>query len=241
MNKFNELSKYKKLGLITLLLVLLLIVGFVVGKLNNKQTGEIILNKEDFAGLIKNDYTVESINDLNKELEINIKGDLDKNNVKELALLLNKKNLGSGWEKEKITVNIFGSYSNSFEKTEFYQIGLIYRLVIDTEKANAGISEYVTVPAVEKTDNLVEYSKGDIIDNEGHLIISLNMDVSKDDDDLTEVVQQAKTFTIFFRETNKDKDIKSIELRINPNDSEKKYNFHTEYENVLEVIDVLSF
>lgn len=239
---FNDLSNWKKIFIIILITMLLGIAGVLLGSLLNNNSNKIIINKDNLLNLIKAEYSVENIKESENEktLEFAIKGSLEKTDLEELSKNLNEKNIKSGWGKEQIIVNIFNLESPTTEKKEFYMENLLNRIVIDSEKAEANISEYVNVPSVEKTDILVDYSKATIENNNGNLILSMDMDVSKNEDDLVDVVQQAKTFTIFFRESNKDKDIKSIELRLNPNDAQKKYNFHTEYENILEVIEVLS-
>lgn len=241
MEKFNNLSKGKKAGVIAGVLALLIVLGVGIGTLMGGKTKGVVLSKDNLANLVETEYTVETLNQSKdgKELEVNIKGDLQKKDLEHLAKALNEKNKASGWNKEEITVNIFGSASETVDKTDFFVDGLLYTVVLNAEKSNADLSEYVSVPAVEKTDTLVEYSKGNLTAKDGNLVLSLDMDLSKNSENLTDVVQQAKTFAILFRETNKDKEIKSIELKLNPNDNEKKYNFHTEFENVLEVIDVL--
>lgn len=241
MEKFKNLSKSKKAGVFAIGLAVLVVLGMVVGTLMGDKTKDVVLSKENLTGLVDKAYTVETLNQSNdgKQLELTIKGDLEKSDLENLIKSLNEKNKLSGWNKEQIAINVFANDAEKTEKTDFYVEGLINRVFLNVEKSKADISTYTNVPAVEKTDTLVEYSKGDLKANDGNLVLSLDMALSKDEDNVADVVQQLKTFSILFRETNSDKDIKSIELNVNPNDNERKYNFNTNFENIVEVIDVL--
>lgn len=241
MEKFKNLSKGKKAGVFAIGLAILVVLGVVAGTLMGGKTKDVVLSKENLTGLVDTAYTVETLNESKdgKKLEVTVKGDFEQTDLEKLAKELNEKQKISNWGKQKITVNVFAKDAKSTEKNDFFVEGLTNRVVINVEKSKADISSYSNVPAVEKTDNIVEYSKGEIQANDGNLVLSLDMDLPKDDDKIVEVAQQLKTFTILFRETNSDKEIKSVELNVNPNHNEKKYNFNTNFENIIEVVNVL--
>lgn len=241
MEKFNNLSKGKKTGVIAGVFALLVVVGILAGTLLGGQTKQVVLNKENLSNLIEKEYSVATLKESQdgKSLEVAINGELEDEDLKTLSKNLNEKNVSAGWNKEVITVNVFSKDSKAVDKNKFYVDGLMYRVVLNTEKSNADISEYVSIPAVEKTDALVDYANGSVVSKDGHVELSLDMDLANVKDDVLKVAQQAKTFSILFRETNSDKNIDSMEIKLNPNDNENKFNYHTEFENTVEVINCL--
>lgn len=241
MEKFKNLSKGKKAGVYAIGLAVLVALGAGAGLLLGNKTKDAVISKENLAGLTTTNYTVEALNESKdgKKLEVAIKGDFAEKDLEDLAKALKEKHAVAKWKSEEIAVNVFAKDSKTTEKSDFFVEGLTNRIVVNVEKAKADISSYSNVPAVEKTDALVDYSKGEVQANDGNVILTLDMDVAKDEEKIVDVVQQLKTFAILFRETNSDKEIKSVELHVNPNDNELKYNFNTNFENILEVINVL--
>ena len=226
-------SKTKKI-----LFLISLSIWFVLVVISNSTYNK--LDKEDFSALIKNDYSVEKIEDINnKSLEISINGDLTTNNLKELAVVLCKKNKELNLNKKEIIINVFGSNYPVVEDDDFYVDGLLYKMVLDTEKSTVDISEYQTISDVNPSKRIVNFSNKDIKANNGNIIISIDMDLKENENDYFKVLEQGKAFISLFREANSDKEINSVELIINPNSDNTKFKLHTDFENTLEVINTI--
>ena len=226
-------SKTKKI-----LFLISLSIWFVLVVISNSTYNK--LDKEDFSALIKNDYSVEKIEDINNNsLEISINGDLTTNNLKELAVVLCKKNKELNLNKKEIIINVFGSNYPVVEDDDFYVDGLLYKMVLDTEKSTVDISEYQTISDVNPSKRIVNFSNKDIKANNGNIIISIDMDLKENENDYFKVLEQGKAFISLFREANSDKEINSVELIINPNSDNTKFKLHTDFENTLEVINTI--
>lgn len=226
-------SKTKKI-----LFLISLSIWFVLVVISNSTYNK--LDKEDFSALIKNDYSVEKIEDINNNsLEISINGDLTTNNLKELAVVLCKKNKELNLNKKEIIINVFASNYPVVEDNDFYFDGLLYKMVLDTEKSTVDISEYQTISDVNPSKRIANFSNKDIKANNGNIIISIDMDLKENENDYFKVLEQGKAFISLFREANSDKEINSVELIINPNSDNTKFKLHTDFENTLEVINTI--
>ena len=242
--KFTDLSKGKKVGVIGLTVVLFGAIGFGIGAMmvDNVEEAPVIINKEVLAQLIETEYDIVDLKNGDTDLVFSVTGDLTKDDVKTMAQNLIEKAELSGWEKETMKVNVFAKGAEDTDtEDKFYVEGLMHTATVDVEKSVIDLSSYESVPKVEKTDSLVDYGNGSVESKDGHLIISLDMDLPEDEESLVEVAQQAKTFSVLFRDANSDKDIDSVELKLNPNDDTKKFAYHTDYETILLVTDVIPY
>lgn len=244
MLKVNNLTQKRKIiyGGIGLLILGIIIALITILIKPTKEENETILNKDSFLGLSETEYEVLSFNEdkMEDKLEVNIKGDLLKEEVIDFTKNLDEKNKISGWNKNNVIVNIFSLDTTNSEAKGFYTNGLIYKIVLDSEKKKSNISEYVSIPNIDKTDVLEPSKKVNFNVNDGNIVIGLDMNISNFEKDLTSIMQQIKTFVILFKDMNKDKEIKSIEINLNPNNDKKKYNFNTNYENILEVVELMN-
>lgn len=242
--KLKDLSKGQKVGMIGASIALLGALGFGVGALMVQETVNepIAITSDNLSQLVETEYTISNLTMDGATLNFAVTGDLSKDDVATLAKNLKEKAELSGWEKETMKVDVFATGSTDTEtEGEFYVDGLMYTATIDSEKNIVDLSSYESVPQVEKTDVLVDYSNGSLSSKDGHVVVSLDMDLPEDEESILDVAQQAKTFSILFRDVNSDKDIDSVELKLNPNDETKKFGYHTDYETILVVTDVIPF
>jgi len=242
--KIKDLSKGQKAGIIGASIVLIGALGFGIGAFMIKENANktVIINPTTLSQLVETDYEISNLTTDGATLNFAVTGDLTKEDVTTLAKNLKEKAELSGWEKETMKVDVFATGATDTKTDgEFYVEGLMYTATINTEKNIVDLSSYESVPKVEKTDSLVDYSNGSVSSKDGHLVVSLDMDLPEDEESILEVAQQAKTFSILFRDSNSDKNIDSVELKLNPNDDTKKFGYHTDYETILVVTDVIPF
>ena len=243
--KIKDLSKGQKAGIIGASIVLIGALGLGIGTLmgGEEVTNQpVVISEENLAQLVETQYEISNLDDVDSTLKFAVSGDLTKEDVETLAKNLQEKAELSGWEKETMTVDVFATGATDTDTDgKFYVEGLMYTATINTEKNIIDLSSYESVPKVEKTDSLVDYSNGSVSSKDGQLVVSLDMDLPEDEESILEVAQQAKTFSILFRDSNSDKDIDSVELKLNPNDDTKKFGYHTDYETILVVTDVIPF
>lgn len=234
MNKLKNLKNWEKGLLAVLGIVIIIAIGMGVGKLTSKSNNPQV-TVEAFKNLIEKDYSIsnfkEDITDINMNMEIS--EGVSKDELNTISKSIFNKAKEEGWIQKNIKLNIFtGKATDEFD---FYTDELFGTISIDTEKETASIGEFVDIPAVNKAnpENMVE-GKNELVTNDnGKVVISLDMNV---DNSEANVMSQSLAYTNIVRTLNKD--VKTIELKINPN-AEKSFETHTNFDKIIKSVDVI--
>lgn len=216
--KNNKPLKYSLIGG---LFLALLIVGFFIGK-SLKPEDIPTISQEDIANLIETDYEVEKVENTENKGYIAIKGDLEREEVKELAIAVNDKiniqNEGVN-QVEVIEVEIYATSAPSIEENKDKE-GLTDTIVIESEKKQATIENELDVANVEKMP-MSPYDEGivEVDGNTAYINFNMNFKVMEE----ATVAGELLSFIDLFKSLNED--IKEVDLKVNINkDKGFKYN-----------------
>lgn len=231
MEKFKKLKTWQK-GLLALVVIAFIgLLGTAVGKLVSKSSMPEV-SQAEFEKLIDTEYTVSDFKEDGADVTMNVKMDsIGETDLEDLTKNIFDKVKSNDWVQEKIKLNVFtGEPTNDFE---FYTDGLYATIVIDKEKQTASIGEFVDIPAVKKAnpENMVEVKNELVTNNEGKVVISLDMTVENAE---ATIMEQSLAYTDVIRTLNKG--ISSVELKINPN-ADKSYETHTDFDKIVKSVD----
>lgn len=234
MDKFKKVLKSKWFIFLICVLVIGLtgaIMGLKLGKSSVK------INPLKIQELIEADYTAEIVSENEDRVDLNIIGNLDE--AQSLNLIHSLFQLGANWNVESVNVNFFYSKEDSKVVDKFYVDGLLKQVELNYITKTANIGTFQTVLGAYKPNDIVDYNKGEVEYKDNEVVIKTDMDLT--DKDELDIVSQAKTFIVLFRDVNKDKEIESVQLDINHNGEKVAYSYNTDFENLLKTIQISKF
>lgn len=226
----KKLSKVQKIIIGLIVVTCIIFIGYNVGSLIGRKSVKISTDR--LQNLIDTPYEVSKVSENENSAEFNIIGTLSKDDVKILSGKFY--DVGSKWNKKTAIFNFFEKSDDvAVNDNKFYTEGLINRSTMDFEKKVENIGEFNVLPSVDNAKNLNEYSDGSIISKDKNIIVSMNISLN---DNLTDTIAQSKSFVKLFRNSNKDKDISSVELHLNDSNNDNKYYYNSDYDNILETV-----
>ncbi|CCL32249.1 TPA: hypothetical protein KQE75_003693 [Clostridioides difficile] len=220
--------KFFKNKIIIAIALLAIILGFVLG---GKVSKELEISSDNLQGLINQDYKIEDLETKNNYIEFTVRGNLQINDIKDFSNELFKKS--KHWKQNKLKVFFVSKEADTKNlKKEFFVDGLTNKVIIDKKESVIKVGTFVSVPSIEKSRELSKFKETNIKykDNNAEINVSI-----PEINSLEKIVSQSKTYSIMFRDINKNKDIDNIQLNID--NISNNYTFSTENENVIEVIE----
>ncbi|MCC0671438.1 MULTISPECIES: hypothetical protein [unclassified Clostridioides] len=220
--------KFFKKKVIAIITLVVIIIGFVLGGEVSKKSE---ISEDNLQGLISQNYSIENLEIKNNSIEFIVRGNLQMNDIKDFSNELYKKS--KNWEQNELKVFFVSKDANTKNlKEEFFVTGLTNKVIIDKKKDMIKIGTFVGVPSIEKSRELSKFKETNIKYKDNNVEINVSL---PEINSLEQIVSQSKTFSIMFRDINKDKDIDNIQLNINT--ISNNYIFNTKNENVIEVIE----
>lgn len=232
----KNLSKNKKIAIVvSVVAVVIALIGVVIGSKVGEENVQI--NTEKLESLIETPYEVTKKGETSDNADFVLVGELSEEDLESLVKQLY--DVGSFWNKKSADFYVFASEDDVTDTNAFYVKGLKNRISIDFENKKAKIGAFSEVPATEKAKKLANYNQGFIATQDGTTTITMDMSLSGLK--TTEVVAQSKAFIQLFKDNNKDKDLKTMELHLNGEGEKDLYNYNTGFENILESVKVVKF
>ena len=229
LSKLKNLSKTNKIilsvGGILLIAILLGVIGFNVGKKDVK------INEETIQKVV-GDSIVEIKEEDDTTLSLNIVGEFTEETIKDLY------ELGANLSKDKIFVKFYQNQDSVKNEDKFFTEGLNAEVELNYLINAAKVGTFKKLPEVEKAKVIAEYNGEEINFKNG--VVNINLNMALKEETSLEAVAQSKTFMEMFRDLNKDKDISSVQMNINPND-DNGYSYSSEFENVVKEIKTIHY
>ncbi|MCC0728448.1 hypothetical protein KGF51_18840 [Clostridioides sp. ZZV14-6045] len=220
--------KFFKKKVIVIITLVVIIMGFVLG---GEVSKKLEISSDNLQGLINQNYSIEDLEIKNNYISFIVRGNLQINDIKDFSNELYKKS--KNWEQNELKVFFVSKDANTKNlKEEIFVNGLTNKVIIDKKKNNIKIGTFIGVPSIEKSRELSKFKEANIEYKDNNVEINVSF---PEINSLEQIVSQSKTFSIMFRDINKDKDIDNIQLNID--NISNNYVFNTKNENVIEVIE----
>ncbi|NLZ35687.1 MAG: hypothetical protein GX889_12475 [Clostridiales bacterium] len=230
LSKLKNLSKTNKIilsiGGVLLIAILLGVIGYNVGKKDVK------VNEETIQKVIGEEYVVEIKGEDESTLNLNIVGEPTEEIINDLY------ELGANLAKDKIFVKFYQNQDSVKDEDKFFTEGLNAEVELNYLINAAKVGTFKKLPEVEKAKVIAEYNGEEINFKNG--VVNINLNMALKEETSLEAVAQSKTFMEMFRDLNKDKDISSVQMNINPND-DNGYSYSSEFENVVKEIKTIHY